>query len=121
MAGQAEPNGIEVQVIGEVAVVRFPHRYLFNDRLLEQVDRELSRLVESQGQRRLVLNFGNVQDMGSRMAAITLMLLKKVVGAGGRLVLCGINPPVREQFHTLMFFDLIDAYEGEDEALRSFP
>jgi anti-sigma B factor antagonist len=111
---------LEVDQVGDTTVVRFRVQRLLKERTVETIGDQLSDLVETQGRRRLVLNFGNVEAIASTILGKVVSLHEKAQAAGGKLVLCNIEPGVYEIFETLNLPQRLSICPGEQEALGSF-
>lgn len=74
-------------------VVEFQTESLMGPLELERIGQSLYRLVEDDGHRRLLLDFGRVKYISSQAIGIILTLNKKLSQhKGAVLVLCGANP-----------------------------
>ncbi len=111
---------LEVDEVGEATIVRFRVQRLLKERTIEMIGDQLSDLLEAQGRRRLVLNFGNVEAIVSTMLGKVMALNEKVQASGGKLVLCNIDPGVYQIFETLQLPQHLSICAGEQEALQSF-
>jgi len=84
---------LEIDSVGDVLVARL-HGEIdlkVSDALREALDRALERLPV----RHLVFDFGDVSFIDSTGLGVVLGRYKKVAGAGGRLGVTGLRPPVR--------------------------
>lgn len=61
------------------------------------LDRKVVALLGA-GERRFVVDLASTDYVSSAGLRVLLMLAKKVSGGAGRLVLCGLNPQVKEVF-----------------------
>ncbi|HVO52388.1 MAG TPA: STAS domain-containing protein [Thermoanaerobaculia bacterium] len=61
------------------------------------LDKKVVALLAA-GERRFVVDLGATDYVSSAGLRVLLMLAKKLAGGGGRLVLCGLNPQVRDVF-----------------------
>lgn len=112
---------LDVQQINDITVVAFTGCGLTDEEVIEYVGRELFRLVEDVGCRRLLLNFQRVTSMATHMLGELIVLHKKMKTAGGRLALCGLNRDLREVFEVTKLTLIFPLYDTEQEALQTFP
>ena len=111
---------LDVVQVGDVTVVRVLDRKLLHEANINEVGRELSRLVESDGAERLLLDFGRVDFLSSAALGQLIVLDKKLKTRGGRLRLCGIRPEIREVFLLTRLDRVFDIHEDESSALAAF-
>jgi anti-anti-sigma factor len=105
---------------GKVTVTRLARPAVLSGELAEAVGEQLARLVDGPGGGRLAVDLGNVESLSSLMLAGLTALNKKVNAAGGRLVLFGPRPAVREILDVTHLTRLICVYDREGDALGSF-
>jgi anti-sigma B factor antagonist len=118
MSNPPRRRRLEVEEVGDVTVVNFVDRRILDEQNIQAIGEQLFSLVDELGRRKVVLNFGNVEYFSSAAFGKLITLNKKLHGAGGRLVLCEIDPEIWEAFiinRTSLYFE---AYEKEQEALR---
>jgi anti-sigma B factor antagonist len=107
---------LEIELIGDVTVVRFTDKKLIDDRTIRLVGDQLCSLVDEQGRRKILLNFCNVEYLSSAALGELIILHKKVIAAGGRLVLYNIDPQIYEVFAGTKLNKLFDIRRrGEDD------
>jgi anti-sigma B factor antagonist len=71
-----------------------------------------------QGERRAVLDMGEVEFVDSTGLGAVLSLLKRVA-PGGALVLCGCRPPVLELLRLTRLDRVFKTFPGQTEAVAS--
>ncbi len=82
----------------------------FEKDVLEQIDA---------GNRRLLLDFGELQYISSAGLRIVLLAAKKMKTAGGKLALCSLNPQIAEVFEISGFARILDIHPTRDAALST--
>jgi anti-sigma B factor antagonist len=92
------PRRLEVEDIGDVTVVNFTDKKILDEQAVQSIREELFSLVGEQGRSKIMLNFGNVEYLSSAALGTFITLSKKVNAAGGRLILCNIDPQLSELF-----------------------
>jgi anti-sigma B factor antagonist len=120
MSAQPRRRRLEVEDIGDVTVVNFTDRKILDEQNIQIIGEQLFSLVDELGRRKLLLNFGNVEYMSSAALGKLITLNKKVQSAGGRLILCNIDPQIREVFEITKLDKLFDIRNEEQEALQLF-
>ena len=92
---------IEATEINGVQVVAFRDRLLFDDKTVREASDQLNASLPGGGQPlRLVLDFTGVDLISSSLLGKLILLLRRVEGAGGRLILCELSPTVQTVFKT---------------------
>jgi anti-sigma B factor antagonist len=113
-------QGMTVESVGDVAVVRFTLAEIVDEKTANQIGQQLFDLVEEKGCRRLVLNFSRVRIMVSTMLSKVLGLRRRMNALGGRVVLCEPNPELSEVLDALRLAQLFGIYDQEARAVASF-
>jgi anti-sigma B factor antagonist len=120
MSSQPRRRRLEVEDLGDVTVVSFTDRKILDEQNIQVIGEQLFGLVDDLGRKKLLLNFGNVEYMSSAALGKLITLNKKVQAAGGRLVLCKIDPQIREVFEITKLDKLFVIKGDEQEALQVF-
>jgi anti-sigma B factor antagonist len=87
MSSQPRRRRLEVEDIGEVAVVNFTDKKILDEQNIQIIGEQLFSLVDDLGRRKILLNFSNVEYLSSAALGKFITLNKKVNAAGGRLIL----------------------------------
>ena len=116
----AEYRRLAVNEVGDVTVVRFRDQKILDDLNIQELGRELSRLVEVENRKRLLLNFSAVEFLSSAALGKLITLDKKVKAAGGTLKLSNIQPEIYEVFAITKLNRLFEIKDDEAEALAAF-
>jgi anti-anti-sigma factor len=110
---------------GQVTVFTFPSAIL-DPHSVEGVKQELLALVEERPAK-LLLNFRKVEYVSSGAMGVLITLNRRMQAAGGRLVLCFLDPTVHESFRAMkldrvfMIEDDPAADEGADASAQPRP
>ena len=92
---------IEITVANDVQIVSFRERLLFDDKTVREVSEQLNAALPTAGKPiRLVLDFAGVDLISSSLLGKLILLLRRVEGGGGRLLLCELTPTVQAVFKT---------------------
>ena len=81
-----------------VLVVEFEDWRILEETMVAQIGEQLSELVQTGSELRLLLDFKNVEHMSSAMLGVLITLNKRLAERQGRLTLAGIQPQVYEVF-----------------------
>ena len=103
MADGPRRRRLEVEEIGDIAVVNFIDKKILDEQNIQMIGDDLFRLVDELGRRKVLLNFQNVEFMSSAALGKLITLHRKLQQAGGKLVLCKIAKDildVRDLFTT---------------------
>jgi anti-anti-sigma factor len=97
-----------------VTIATFTH-----SKVVLEVREPLYDLVETQGHRRIVLNFENVRFLSSAPIAVLIQLKKKVEAVGGTVRFCCVDPDILSVFRITSVDRVFDIYNSEAEAIAS--
>jgi anti-sigma B factor antagonist len=120
MSAQPRRRRLEVEDIGEVTVVNFTDKKILDEQNIQVIGEQLFSLVDELGRRKLLLNFSNVEYLSSAALGKFITLNKKVKGAGGKLILCSIDPQIYEVFEITKLDKLFNIQKDEQAALQGF-
>lgn len=120
MSSQPRRRRLEVEDIGEVTVVNFVDRKILDEQNIQKIGEDLFSLVDDQGKAKILLNFGNVEYLSSAALGKFITLNKKVQAAGGKLILCNIDPQIYEVFEITRLNKLFNIQKEEQAALQAF-
>jgi anti-sigma B factor antagonist len=119
MSAQPHRRRLEVENMGDVTVVCFTDRKILVEQHIQLVGEQLFNVV-NEGRKQLLLNFRNVEYMSSAVLGMLVTLNKKIQASGGKLVLCNIDPQIREVFEITKLDKLFVIRGEEQEALQAF-
>src|SRR3984893_2755564 len=120
MSAQPKRRPLAVEDIGEVTVVNFTDKKILDEQNIQIIGEQLFSLVDDLGRRKLLLNFSNVEYLSSAALGKFITLNKKVNAAGGRLILCNIDPQIYEVFEITKLNKLFNIQKEEQAALQAF-
>ena len=83
MSSQPRRRRLEVEDIGDVTVINFVDRKILDEQNIQVIGEQLFGLVDQDGRRKLLLNFGNVEYLSSAALGKLITLNKKLQAAGG--------------------------------------
>ena len=120
MSSQPRRRRLEVEDIGDVTVINFVDRKILDEQNIQVIGEQLFSLVDQDGRRKLLLNFGNVEYLSSAALGKLITLNKKLQAAGGRLILCNIDPQIYEVFEITKLDKFFNIQKEEQAALQAF-
>jgi anti-sigma B factor antagonist len=120
MSSPPRRRRLEVEDIGDVTVVNFTDRKILDEQNIQIIGEQLFSLVDEMGRRKVLLNFGNVEYLSSAALAKFITLNKKLQQVEGRLILCNIDPQIREVFEITKLNKLFTIHDEEQAALQAF-
>ena len=120
MSSQPRRRRLEVEHIGDVTVVNFVDRKILDEQNIQIIGEQLFSLVDEEGLRKLLLNFGNVEYLSSAALGKLITLNKKLQAVGGRLILCNIDPRIHEVFEITKLDKFFNIQKEEQAALQAF-
>jgi anti-sigma B factor antagonist len=120
MSTQPRRRRLELETIGDITVASFTDRKILDEQNIQIIGEQLVSLVDELGLKKLLLNFRNVEYLSSAALGKLITLNKKVQAAGGKLVLCGVDPKIREVFVITKLDKMFPIRDDEQEALQLF-
>ena len=98
--------------VGTAIVVHFDY-----SRMADEARTSLYDLVESQGKTHIVLDFTSVVVISSVALGILVTLQRKVVAAGGKLAICGLDENLRYLFQITQLDRVLTLCDTREQAL----
>jgi anti-sigma B factor antagonist len=117
---QASRSHLRLEKIGGITVVSFVDTKIVTEENIQEVGDQLYSLVEDEGHKELLLNFGNVQYLSSAALGKLINLKKKVGAVKGVLKLCCIHPDLLEVFKITRLDQVFQIHKDEQSALDKF-
>ncbi len=111
---------LDISEGGDVTVVRFRDRHISGMLEIDELGRELYRLVEEQKHKHFILDFSNVDYLSSALIGKMLSLNAKVQARGGSVKLCSIRPEIFEVFHACKLDRIFPISKDVADAFPSF-
>ena len=117
---QGNRRALRTENIDGVTVVSFMETKIVQDESIQEMGDQLYSLVEDEGHKQLLLNFGNVQFLSSAALGKLINLKKEVGAVKGKLKLCCIHKDLFEVFRITRLDQVFEIYDEEQEALDKF-
>ena len=110
---------IQIETQGDVTIVEFEDRKIIDELVIQELGRELLRLVED-GKLKLVLNFDNVEFLSSAALGKLILLDKKAKEVGGQVKMCEIRNEIYTAFKITRLNEKFDITSRLQEAIDAF-
>lgn len=104
---------------GDVTVVNFVDKKILEEQSIQAIGDQLFELVDSEGRKKMVLNFTNVEYLSSAALGKIIALNNRVKKAGGKLALCKIRPDIKEVFTITKLDKIIKIVDDEQAAIQA--
>lgn len=111
---------LEVEEVGDVAVVKFLDKRILDEQNIQLIGEQLFGLIDDDNRSKILLHFGNVEYLSSAALGKLITLNKKVRGINGQLRLCDIKPEIYEVFEITRLNRVFKIYDTEEKALDAF-
>ena len=103
-----------------VTVIRFTESKITDPARIDELGRELTRLIDTERPFKVLLNFDKVDYLSSEALRVFLLLHKKITARGGALKLCHVTPQISEIFQITGLDKLFAIRPTEVDALAEF-
>jgi len=103
-----------------VTCIEFVDRNILDEANIQQIGEEISGIVESKPDPRLLISFENVDHLSSAALGTLITINNKVRGKNGQLRLANIDPQIYEVFVITKLNKLFQIHESAEQALVSF-
>ena len=117
---QGRRRRIDVEDIGDVTVVKFIDKRILDEQNIQLIGEQMFELVDDEGNRKVLLNFANVEYLSIAALGKLITLNKKIRAVSGQLKLCNIRPEIKEVFEITKLNKVLQIYDEEETALESF-
>jgi len=115
-----QPDGyLGVERRGDAVIARFSREVVLSGLEAEAAGEQLTALLAEPGQRRLLVDFGNVRSLSSLMLSKLIVLHRAAGSAGMRLALFNLRPDVRGILEITRLNLVLLLYGDEQEALQN--
>ena len=111
---------LEIEEIGDVAVVRFLDSRVTNPMEIEELGRQLYQVLEFKNCSKLVIDFSPVEFLSSATIGKLISLNRKVKVCKAALRLCNLQPEIRRVFHLCNLERVFTICEDLAAAIASF-
>ncbi len=111
-----------IRVLEQEGVMRveFVDRNILDEANIQQIGDEISRIVDSQAEPKVLISFENVDHLSSAALGTLITINNKVRDRNGQLRLSDIDPQIYEVFVITKLNKLFQIHDNADQALASF-
>jgi anti-sigma B factor antagonist len=92
----------------DVTIATFNEPTILNEQQIRDLEAELLTVIANNGEKRLILDFENVQFMSSAFLGLLVKVHKRVIEAGGTLQLYNLNPKIHKIFEITKLTRIFD-------------
>jgi anti-sigma B factor antagonist len=118
MADEQKPK-LKIREQGKVRIVEFEDRKILEDLVINQIGAQLSELIDSGSEPRLVLDFKHVEHLSSAALGVLITVDKQVAQREGKLALANIQPQIFEVFRITRLNKLFNIQSSTEAAVQS--
>jgi anti-sigma B factor antagonist len=111
---------LNIQQIGDVAVVRFLDPRITDPMEIEELGRQLYRVLELKNCSKVVVDFSPVEFLSSATIGKLISLHRKIKVCKWRLRLCNLRQEVRDLLHFCGLERVFEIREDQPAAIASF-
>ena len=94
----SEKSDIVIRREAGFVVVEFAGPRISEGSIVDAIQATLTQLLEGDPQQKIVIDFQRVELMSSAMLGVLVRLYRDLAENGGRMVLCGLQPPIQKVF-----------------------
>ncbi|HVW02574.1 MAG TPA: STAS domain-containing protein [Planctomycetaceae bacterium] len=109
---------LDIEEINDVTIARFIDKKILDEGNIQIIGNQLFGMIDTDGRRKIVLDFTNVEYLSSAALGKLITLEKKVKAAKGKLRLCNIRPDIYEVFVITRLNKLFDIRDTQEQALE---
>ena len=113
----ATQRRIDIEEVGDVTVARFVDKKILDETNIQIIGNQLMDMVDVDGRRKVVLDFGNVEYLSSAALGNIVKLNSRLKSVGGKLALCCIRPEIHEIFKITQLHKVINILGTQEEAV----
>jgi anti-anti-sigma factor len=111
------PQRINTLEFGEITVVTFNDSKILDEQEIQELGQELYNLVERDGRKKIILNFGAVEFLSSAALGKLIGFEKRIKLNSAELMLTNIRPEIYEVFAITKLTKLFEIKDDEADAL----
>ena len=114
------PAKLMVHNVGELTMVNLEEPRWLDALQIDQLGKELYRLIDDMDRRQILVDFTKVQFLASSAVGVLVNLRNKVNERKGTLVICGMQPHLMRVFEIMNLTKVFTFCANEKEAMRVF-
>lgn len=109
---------LDIEEVNDVTVAKFVDKKILDEGNIQIIGNQLFGMVDTDGRKKIVLDFSNVEYLSSAALGKLITLDKKVKASKGKLRLCNIRADIYEVFAITRLNKLFDIKENQEKALE---
>jgi anti-sigma B factor antagonist len=109
-----------IQKQPDVTIVEFLDRNILDEGNIQQIADEITQLIDSSANPKLLISFENVDHMASAALGALITINNKVREKDGQLKLANISPQIYEVFVITKLNKLFQIYKTTEDARKAF-
>ncbi len=114
----SSPSKLRIRSVEDVTVVRFQDSSILDTELIHDIAHELDQLIETENNKKLLLDFTEVKFFSSSALGILVVLSKKMAAIEGELVICALAAELVKVLKITNLDKLFKFADDEDQALQ---
>lgn len=120
MSQERRRRRLEVEDVGDVAVVKFIDKKILDEPNIQMIAEQLFELVDEDRRHKILLDFSAVDYLSSAALGKLITLNKKIKSVSGQLKLSNIRPEIYEVFEITSLNKMFPIYDDQESALEAF-
>lgn len=104
----------------DITQIEFVDRNILDEANIQQIGEEISALIDSASNPKLLINFASVDHLSSAALGTLITINNKMRARKGQLRLANIDPQIYEVFKITKLDRLFSIHESAEAALASF-
>lgn len=117
---ESSGSRLRISDVDGVTRVEFLDRNILDEANIQQIGEEITEIIESQSQPKLLISFANVDHLSSAALGTLITINNKVRAKDGQLRLAEIDPQIYEIFVITKLNKLFQIHEDSQAAMASF-
>ena len=115
-----EQSSLRVSELEGITTVGFRDASILDVLTIQKIGKELYDVVETNGKKKVILDFGDVRFLSSQALGVLLTLRRKADKAGAKIVLARIRPELARVFKITNLDKLFDFHDDLAKAAETF-
>lgn len=103
-----------------ITMIEFVDRNILEESAIQQIGEEISAIIESKANPKILLSFDNVEHLSSAALGTLITVNTKVKQKSGQLRLANIDKQIYEVFVITKLNKLFQIHDNNEKALASF-
>lgn len=110
---------VEVSTKDDIFVVTFNQPSIHGPAQVEEIAQTLRSFVQDHAPDHLIVDFSDVGFFSSQMLGLLVDLWRRMKDAGGKMMICGINPQLTRVFRITHLDRIFEFYEDTPAAVAA--